>query len=78
MGECEARTQGAPIVELSVQPRTRHRAVQRGEAARAHCVRGSKERVGTIAHAMAEERELSLQEQLEGIGAQLDWVRGYL
>jgi hypothetical protein len=33
---------------------------------------------GTIALAMAEERELSLQEQLEGIGAQLDWVRGYL
>jgi hypothetical protein len=28
--------------------------------------------------AMADERELSLQEQLEGIGAQLDWVRGYL
>jgi hypothetical protein len=27
---------------------------------------------------MAEERELSLHEQLEGIGAQLDWVRGYL
>jgi hypothetical protein len=27
---------------------------------------------------MAEERELSLQEQLEEIGAQLDWVRGYL
>jgi hypothetical protein len=28
--------------------------------------------------AMAEERELSLQEQLEEIGAELDWVRGYL
>jgi len=27
---------------------------------------------------MADERELSLQEQLEEIGAQLDWVRGYL
>jgi hypothetical protein len=27
---------------------------------------------------MADERELSLQEQLDGIGAQLDWVRGYL
>ena len=27
---------------------------------------------------MAEERELSVQEQLEGIGTQLDWVRGYL
>jgi len=26
---------------------------------------------------MADE-ELSLREQLEGIGAQLDWVRGYL
>jgi len=27
---------------------------------------------------MAEERELSLKEQLEEIGIQLDWVRGYL
>jgi len=28
---------------------------------------------------MADERDdLSLQEQLEEIGAQLDWVRGYL
>jgi len=27
---------------------------------------------------MADERELSLQEKLEEIGAQLDWVRGYL
>jgi len=27
---------------------------------------------------MAEERELSLQDQLEEIGTQLDWVRGYL
>jgi hypothetical protein len=27
---------------------------------------------------VAEEREVSLQEQLEEIGAQLDWVRGYL
>jgi hypothetical protein len=33
---------------------------------------------GTIGHRMPEERELSLQEQLEEIGAQLDWVRGYL
>ena len=32
----------------------------------------------TIARMMAEERELSLQEQLEEIGTQLDWVRGYL
>ena len=32
----------------------------------------------TIRRAMADERELSLQEQLEEIGAQLDWVRGYL
>ena len=32
----------------------------------------------TMAPAMADERELSLQEQLEEIGAQLDWVRGYL
>ena len=28
--------------------------------------------------AMADERELSLDEQLKEIGAQLDWVRGYL
>jgi hypothetical protein len=35
-------------------------------------------RASTMADAMAEERELSLQEQLEEIGAQLDWVRGYL
>jgi hypothetical protein len=28
--------------------------------------------------AMAEEHELSLHEQLEEIGTQLDWVRGYL
>jgi hypothetical protein len=27
---------------------------------------------------MADERERTLQEQLEEIGAQLDWVRGYL
>ena len=31
-----------------------------------------------MAPAMADERELSLREQLEGIGTQLDWVRGYL
>ena len=34
--------------------------------------------LATISAAMADERELSLKEQLEGIGAQLDWVRGYL
>jgi hypothetical protein len=28
--------------------------------------------------AMADERERSLSEELEEIGAQLDWVRGYL
>jgi hypothetical protein len=28
--------------------------------------------------AMTDERERTLQEQLEEIGAQLDWVRGYL
>jgi len=28
--------------------------------------------------AMADERERSLNEELEEIGAQLDWVRGYL
>lgn len=27
---------------------------------------------------MADERELSLEDQLKEIGAQLDWVRGYL
>jgi len=27
---------------------------------------------------MADEREIPLDEQLEEIGAQLDWVRGYL
>jgi hypothetical protein len=31
-----------------------------------------------MARAMAEEHQQSLDEQLEGIGAQLDWVRGYL
>jgi len=35
-------------------------------------------RLSTIAYTMADERELSLKEQLEEIGAQLDWVRGYL
>jgi hypothetical protein len=28
--------------------------------------------------AMADERELSLEDQLKEIGAQLDWVRDYL
>jgi hypothetical protein len=28
--------------------------------------------------AMPDEREIPLDEQLEEIGAQLDWVRGYL
>lgn len=28
--------------------------------------------------AMADERERSLSEELEEIGAQLEWVRGYL
>jgi hypothetical protein len=32
----------------------------------------------TITDDMADERERTLQEQLEEIGAQLDWVRGYL
>jgi hypothetical protein len=32
----------------------------------------------SITSAMADERELSLQEQLDEIGVQLDWVRGYL
>jgi hypothetical protein len=33
---------------------------------------------GTMRSAMADEQQQSLQEQLEEIGAQLDWVRGYL
>jgi hypothetical protein len=33
---------------------------------------------GTIRLRMADQEQLSLREQLEGIGAQLDWVRGYL
>jgi hypothetical protein len=31
-----------------------------------------------MARAMAEEHQQSLDEQLGEIGAQLDWVRGYL
>lgn len=31
-----------------------------------------------MAGAMADENEIPLAEQLEEIGAQLDWVRGYL
>jgi hypothetical protein len=31
-----------------------------------------------MAGAMAEEIQIPLSEQLEEIGAQLDWVRGYL
>ena len=33
---------------------------------------------GTIACTMADQQELSLGDQLKEIGAQLDWVRGYL
>ena len=33
---------------------------------------------GTIGRAMADQPELSLEDQLKEIGAQLDWVRGYL
>jgi hypothetical protein len=41
--------------------------------------RGSQETVGYDPPPMTDNQEqLSLQEQLEGIGAQLDWVRGYL
>src|SRR5207302_11342149 len=35
MGECETRTQGAAIAELSPRLRTQDRAAQRGRAARA-------------------------------------------
>ena len=31
-----------------------------------------------MARAMTEEHQQSVDEQLEEIGAQLDWVRGYL
>jgi hypothetical protein len=31
-----------------------------------------------MARAMADEIQIPLSEQLEEIGAQLDWVRGYL
>jgi hypothetical protein len=31
-----------------------------------------------MAGAMADESQIPLSEQLEEIGAQLDWVRGYL
>jgi len=33
---------------------------------------------GTMARGMVEHDEQSLEQQLEEIGAQLDWVRGYL
>src|SRR2546421_270115 len=36
MDECDARTQGFSIVVLSINPRTRQRAVQRGRTAQAH------------------------------------------
>ena len=43
MGECDARTQGAPIVALSARPRTRQRAAQRvRRAQRPHCDSSSK------------------------------------
>ncbi len=32
----------------------------------------------TMAPAMAEHDEIPVEQQLEEIGAQLDWVRGYL
>ena len=35
-------------------------------------------RTSSAVHGAMAERELSLQDQLEEIGAQLDWVRGYL
>ncbi len=47
-----------------------------------HCeqtlVIGAYAPASNIRDAMADERELSLQEQLDEIGVQLDWVRGYL
>src|SRR5438270_7566622 len=36
MAECDARTQGFSIVVLSISPRTRQRAVQRGRTTQAH------------------------------------------
>ena len=35
IGECDARTQGGPIVALSGRPRTRQRAAERGRATQA-------------------------------------------
>jgi ABC-2 type transport system ATP-binding protein len=43
MGECEARTQGAPIVVLSGRPRTQHRAAQRVPATQPCFVKPSYE-----------------------------------
>lgn len=34
--------------------------------------------VARMAGAMADDHQIPLAEQLEEIGAQLDWVRGYL
>jgi hypothetical protein len=39
---------------------------------------GAYRAAGTIEFTMADQQELSLGDQLKEIGAQLDWVRGYL
>ena len=41
-------------------------------------VRGTPKALPTMGVAMAEEVQVPLDEQLSEIGAQLDWVRGYL
>ena len=45
---------------------------------RARCEVPVNPAAGTIGRAMADQPELSLSDQLKEIGAQLDWVRGYL
>jgi hypothetical protein len=48
------------------------------EEMRARCEVAVNPAAGTIGRAMADQPELSLEDQLKEIGAQLDWVRGYL
>ena len=67
----EARPQRPVLVRQRQEVQEVPRGVERCQSTAA------RRRPGTCP-AMADERELSLQEQLEGIGAQLDWVRGYL
>ena len=61
---------------LSGRPAVRN-ARPAGRGGRRHVAEQSL-RSPTISGAMADETQISLSEQLEEIGAQLDWVRGYL